>query len=74
MIFWKISERGGGGGGGGEWGGVISDPKNFIADFFGEKNENFGHEFREKIAIYIFRKGAVRLIVLRNIVTLIAFL
>ena len=31
MFFWKSSEGGGGGGG------VISDPKNYIVDFFGSK-------------------------------------
>ena len=39
MFFWKKSE------GGGE---VISDPKNYIADFFGFKTVYFGCKFWKK--------------------------
>ena len=39
MFFWKHSEGGGG---------VISDPKNYIADFFGFKTVYFGRKFWKK--------------------------
>ena len=39
-------------------GGVISDPKNFIAIFFCIRNGNFGNEFAEKIAMKFSEKGA----------------
>ena len=39
MFFWKRSE------GGGE---VISDPKNYIADFFGFETVYFGRKFWKK--------------------------
>ena len=40
MFFWKTSEGG--------RGGVISDPKNYIADFFGFKTVYFGRKFWKK--------------------------
>ena len=39
MFFWKKSEG---------RGGVISDPKNYIADFFGFKTVYFGRKFWKK--------------------------
>ena len=39
MFFWKTSEGGGG---------AISDPKNYIADFFGFKTVYFGRKFWKK--------------------------
>ena len=39
MFFWKTSEGGGG---------VISDPKNYIADFVGFKAVYFGRKFWKK--------------------------
>ena len=39
MFFWKSSEGGGG---------VISGPKNYIADFFGLKTVYFGRKFWKK--------------------------
>ena len=49
MFFWKSSEGGGGG--------VISDPKNYIADFVGFKAVYFGEE---KKAQCNFQKGGER--------------
>ena len=48
MFFWKSSEGG--------RGGVISDPKNYIADFVGFKAVYFGRKFWKK-AQCNFQKG-----------------
>ena len=49
MFFWKKSEGGG----------VISDPKNYIADFVGFKAVYFGRKFWKK-AQCNFQKGGER--------------
>ena len=49
MFFWKTSKGGG----------IISDPKNYIADFVGFKAVNFGRKFWKKCPKGGVREGGV---------------